>query len=278
MKRLLLKVCLAAWASCSYSNPYTYGTSNNAALEAHKWSMSASMLGVPDTTGMDINAVIYQYRAEKDTASDMVVSIQNKSTESGYIFRETDDWSGLPGNTIVKAVPVPNIPINLWGDGEIEIKGEGKVVDPVVIYNWRQRDVEPEPYIPEIPQVEIYDAMSDDVALGVLEPTDSDLYEDNDENTDADKDEEEPKEEEQNRLSQAQDAMATAIAQAQSAALVALTQTMYLNTYTTKTYNGGVYRDSVVLQDGEMPTSKRGLRNGLAQQLLHEQMVQMQYK
>ena len=239
--------------------------------------MSASMLGVPDTTGMDINAVIYQYRAEKDTASDMVVSIQNKhATESGYIFRETDDWSGLPGNTIVKAVPVPNIPIKLWGDGEIEVNGDGKVVEPVVIYNWRQKDVEPEPYIPEIPQIEIYDAMSDDVALGVLEPTDSDLYEDNDENTDADKDQEEP--EEENRLSEAQDAMVSAIAQAQSAALVALTQTMNLNTYTTKTYNGGVYRESVVLTDGEMPTSKRGLRNGLAQQLLHEQMVQMQYE
>jgi len=110
----------------------------------------------------------------------------------------------------------------------------------------------------------------------VLEPTDSDLYEDNDENTDADKDQEEP--EEENRLSEAQDAMVSAIAQAQSAALVALTQTMNLNTYTTKTYNGGVYRESVVLQDGEMPTSKRGLRNGLAQQLLHEQMVQMQYE
>ena len=275
MKRLLLKVCLAAWACFSYSNPYTYGTSNNAALEAHKWSMSASMLGVPDTTGLDINAVIYQYRAEKDTASDMVVSIQNRhATESGYIFRETDNWSGLPGNTIVKAVPVPNIPIKLWGDGEIEIKGEGRVVDPVVIYNWRQKDVEPEPYIPEIPQVEIYDAMSDAVALGALEPTDSDLYEDDDENTDADKEEAE----EENRLSEAQDAMASAIAQAQSAALVALTQTMNLNTYTTKTYNGGVYRESVVLKDGEMPTSKRGLRNGLAQQLLHEQMVQMQYK
>ena len=277
MKRLLLKVCLAAWASCSYSNPYTYGTSNNAALEAHKWSMSASMLGVPDTTGMDINAVIYQYRAEKDTASDMVVSIQNKSTESGYIFRETDDWSGLPGNTIVKAVPVPNIPINLWGDGEIEIKGEGKVVDPVVIYNWRQRDVEPEPYIPEIPQVEIYDAMSDDVALGALEPTDSDLYEDNDENTDADKDEEEPREEEENRLSQAQDAMATAMQASQQTALQALVNTVNLTQYYSVAIVGGTYKETVQINDSEMPYSKRGLRNGLAQQLLHTQMVDMQY-
>ena len=240
--------------------------------------MSASMLGVEDTTGLDINAVIYQYTAEKAISDDMVVSIQNRhATESGYIFREVDDWSGLPGNTIVKAVPVPNIPINLWGDGEIEIKGEGKVVDPVVIYNWRRQDIEPEPYIPEIPEVEIYDAMSDDVALGALEPTDSDLYEDNDENTDADKDEEEPKEEEENRFSQAQDAMATAMQASQQTALQALVNTVNLTQYYSVAIVGGTYKETVQINDSEIPYSKRGLRNGLAQQLLHTQMVDMQY-
>jgi hypothetical protein len=236
------------------------------------------MLGVEDTTGLDINAVIYQYTAEKAISDDMVVSIQNRhATESGYIFREVDDWSGLPGNTIVKAVPVPNIPINLWGDGEIEIKGDGKVVHPVVIYNWRRQDIEPEPYIPEIPEVEIYDAMSDDVALGALEPTDSDLYEDNDENTDADKDEEEPKEEEENRFSQAQDAMATAMQASQQTALQALVNTVNLTQYYSVAIVGGTYKETVQINDSEIPYSKRGLRNGLAQQLLHTQMVDMQY-
>ena len=239
--------------------------------------MSASMLGVPDTTGMDINAVIYQYRAEKDPASDMVVSIQNKhATESGYIFRETDDWSGLPGNTIVKAIPVPNIPIKLWGDGEIEVKGDGKVVDPVVIYNWRQKDVEPEPYIPEIPDIKIYDAMSDEIALGTLEPTDTNFYEDEDENTDKDKDEE-PKEEEENRLSQAQDTMATAMQASQQAALQALINTVNITQYYSVTIVGGTYKETVQIKDSEMPYTRRGLRNGLAQQLLHTQMVDMQY-
>jgi hypothetical protein len=32
-----------------------------------------------------------------------------------------------------------------------------------------------------------------------------------------------------------------------------------------------------VLQDKQIPENKNGLRNGLAQQLLHEQMVDMQY-
>jgi hypothetical protein len=33
-----------------------------------------------------------------------------------------------------------------------------------------------------------------------------------------------------------------------------------------------------VLQDAQLPDSKSGLRNGFAQQLLHQQMVEMQYK
>jgi hypothetical protein len=41
--------------------------------------------------------------------------------------------------------------------------------------------------------------------------------------------------------------------------------------------NGGYYADAQGYPDATVPESKRGLRNGLAQQLLHEKMVEMQY-
>ena len=42
--------------------------------------------------------------------------------------------------------------------------------------------------------------------------------------------------------------------------------------------SGGTYPDAQLYQTEQIPESKRGLRNGLAQQLLHEKMVEMQYK
>ena len=42
--------------------------------------------------------------------------------------------------------------------------------------------------------------------------------------------------------------------------------------------NGGVYPDVAFYKPTTVPESKRGLRNGLAQQLLHEKMIDMQYK
>ena len=48
------------------------------------------------------------------------------------------------------------------------------------------------------------------------------------------------------------------------------------NTYQRR-MNGGYLPDAVGYPDSTVPESKRGLRNGLAQQLLHEKMVEMQY-
>jgi hypothetical protein len=47
--------------------------------------------------------------------------------------------------------------------------------------------------------------------------------------------------------------------------------------YVSKQIPGKEYKDSVTLTDSKLPDSNRGLRNGLAQQLLHNQMVEMQY-
>ena len=48
--------------------------------------------------------------------------------------------------------------------------------------------------------------------------------------------------------------------------------------YVSATIPGGSYSDNVILIDKKIDDNKQGLRNGLAQQLLHEQMVGMQYQ
>lgn len=71
---------------------------------------------LPQQLGLTVNSVIYRYTTEKNTEDDMLVHVQNENLlGNGYIFRSTDDWSGLPGNTINKTVPVGAIGIDYWG-------------------------------------------------------------------------------------------------------------------------------------------------------------------
>ena len=55
------------------------------------------------------------------------------------------------------------------------------------------------------------------------------------------------------------------------------TQIAVNDSYLNATIDGGAYQENVVLVDNIINDNKQALRNGLAQQLLHEQMVQMQY-
>lgn len=118
---------------------------------------------IPQYTGLAVNGVVYQYTTIKDPNSDMIVYVQNENAvDGGYIFREVDDWSGLPGNTINKIVPVDYIPVEYWGDGSIVVEGDGKVDDPSVVYTYRYDDkcIDPQRnpscpgYKPEIPETE----------------------------------------------------------------------------------------------------------------------------
>ena len=93
---------------------------------------------LPQQAGLTVGSVIYRYRAVKDPESDMIVYVQNENAlGNGYIFREADDWSGLSGNSIYKVVPVGAIPLEYWGDGSIEIDGDGSVQDPSVVYTYQ---------------------------------------------------------------------------------------------------------------------------------------------
>ena len=261
---------MALSAGYSYSEPYTYGTTTNVA-GSYVWYMPDYL---PDDPVIDINAVIYRYTTVKQTEDDMLVHVQNENAlGNGYIFRETDDWSGLPSGTINKFVPVPNIDANLYGKGSIEIEGNGEVINQSVMYNYRidMADVTPELTI-DIPdtQIDVYNVLEDD-AVSSTEATQEPVEEDEGD----DKDKKEKRTE--RALRAAKTAIGIGDTMAQQMMMAVLTINV-MDSYYNVAIDGGAYKDAGELVDTNLPDSKKGLRNGLAQQVLHKKIVNMQYE
>tara|TARA_R110000824_G_scaffold206138_1_gene391166 strand:+ start:646 stop:1392 length:747 start_codon:yes stop_codon:yes gene_type:complete len=242
---------------------------------------------LPDIPGIDINGLLYKYTTVKDPDADMKVHIGNKNVDAdGYIFRKTDDWSGVPGNTIVRSFPLSNIPAPQWGAGSIDVEGEGSVKDAVVIYSYRLDECYDEQSnpacpgyvkpIPVIPVVELYDVLEDDDAMAAID-ADTDFQYDEDGNLILSEEEEE----EENRIEMGLTASANALTlfktQGQDDIIMAINQQTNLAMYYNASINGGVYADAPGLADSEIADNKKALRNNLAQQILHEKMVDMQY-
>ena len=269
--------------SYSYSEPYTYGATSNAASNALSWAMDSIL---PSIGGVDINGLLYRYTTVKDPDADMKVHVGNHNASGdGYTFRETDDWSGVPGNTIVKSFPLSNIPASQWGTGFVEVEGEGTVKDAVVIYNYRldkcydpQSDPTCAGYVkpmPVLPEVIVYDALEDDAVVDTLEAEEFQYDEDGKLILD------EEEEEEETRIEMGLTASANALTlfkrQNQSDIILAINKQTNINMYYNAKINGGTLNDAAGLKDGTIPDNKKALRNNLAQQVLHEKMVDMQY-
>ena len=269
--------------SYSYSEPYTYGATSNVASNALSWAMDSLL---PSIGGVDINGLLYRYTTVKDPDADMKVHVGNHNASGdGYTFRETDDWSGVPGNTIVKSFPLSNIPASQWGTGFVEVEGEGTVKDAVVIYNYRldkcydpQSDPTCAGYVkpmPVLPEVIIYNALEDDAVLDTLEADEFKYDEDGELILDEDE------EEEETRIEMGLTASANALTlfkrQNQSDIILAINKQTNINMYYNAKINGGTLNDAAGLKDGTIPDNKKALRNNLAQQVLHEKMVDMQY-
>jgi len=65
--------------------------------------------------------------------------------------------------------------------------------------------------------------------------------------------------------------------QGQDDIIMSINQQTNIAMYYNAKINGGTLNDVAGLQDGTIPDNKKALRNNLAQQVLHEQMVDMQY-
>ncbi len=249
--------------------------------------MSPSVLGPNAIDGMDISGVIYSYTPIKEVEDDFTVTVQNEKVGGGYVFQDTEDWSGGPGIKIQKLVPLPYTPISQFGKGSIETTGKGSVENASVLYMYRfdacynpQNDPNCSGYVqplPVIPVIEIYDALEDDAVKGANEETDSDLYDKEEEETkETDKDEED-----EDRLEIALAASSNALTIANTISQGVLVQAMNIatniNSYYTAQIPSTVYEDTVDLQGGVIVDNKKAFRS-LAQDNLMDEMIQEQYK
>ena len=289
--QLLVLVCLPSYCYSESVVPY-YGYTGNAITDQSlRWSMPSVL---PDPAGLDIQNVIYSYRIQKETGDFVSVYVQNENANgTGYIFRERDDWlpGSLTGTQINKAVPVGNLPRALWGPGSIEVDGVGGVYDASVVYTYKvtpcfdpQFDpncpgyTTPVPDIYEVDLNDLYDATKDENID--LERQAEIEYEELQEDIEREKKE---AEEEKKRKYRLEKAMSTADLSAlfaenqRIASMNSIIQTAVAGAYIVKSIPGGTYNDTVTLVDSKILDSQSGLRNGFAQQLLHQEMVDMQY-
>ena len=284
IQRLGLALCLVAYSSYSHSDPYSYGASGNAASGGLSWGMGNVF---PNSTGLDINGLIYRYSTVKNPEDDMKVHIGNLNPNGdGYTFRETDDWSGVPGNTITKSFTFNNIPFELWGRGSIEVEGKGEVKNPYVIYNYRidecfdpQLNPSCPGYkkpMPVIPEVEVYNALEDNAVVDALD-TEDDFKYDEDGNRIEDEEEEEKPSRIELGLASSKNALTLVKVQSQSDIITQMNNQTNIAMYYNAKINGGEYKDKHTLSDKQMPDNKMALRNTLSQQILHEKMIDMQY-
>ena len=239
--------------------------------------MSSSLFPLHPIQASEINGVFYRYTAIKDARDPYTVSIQNEAANgSGYIFRETDDWTGGSGGTIQKYIPVPYSSVGDWGNGEIEQVGIGHVEDATVLYSYRfdpsLMQQSQEAY--DFGTVSTYDPLSDRYVLDSLKPTDPDLYDSEESQKD------DTEEEDDGRLETALAAQENAITLAgnisQGALVKAMNTATNMNSYYSATINGGKYQETIVLIDKNIPDNRRALRS-MGQDKLHTKMIDQQY-
>lgn len=301
LRRALLLSALAFLPSYSYCEsilPY-YGYTGNAAANGLQWNMGQVL---PEPPGLSIQNVIYSYRIQKETGEWVTVYVQNElANGNGYVFRERDDWKpgSQSGLGINKVVPVGDLHRSLWGNGSIEVEGNGSVTDANVVYTYKVDPCyDPQfspncpgyklPPLPDIPVYgldDIYD-VSKDENVKLDRSVDKELLEVDEEEEKSEEELAKEKEMEEERskmrleqaLAAAENALLFAASFEQSQRMEVLSLAVDISSYTTTTINGGVYNETVTLQQKQLPENKNGLRNGLAQQLLHEKMVEMQFK
>lgn len=298
LKKLLLSVWVVLLPSYCYSEsiaPY-YGYTGNAADGTLRWDMGNVFPS--DIPGLDVNAVLYNYKINKDVNDHVDVYVQNEDAiRGGYIFREHDEWrpGSLGGTQINKVIAIPNINRSYWGDGSIEVDGNGSVSDTNVVYSYRvdpcfnpqfdpncpgyQVPTPPEPEVIDV--TTIYDATDGDSEIAKIDTEEQ--YDDEEEKSEKELAEEEAEEEKDRKerlekaLAAADNSALFANALANSRVLETMNAKVNMNSYYTKFIAGGEYNDSVALDGGNIPDNPQGRRLNFSTQKLHNEMVDMQY-
>lgn len=277
-------VALLAYSSSSYSEQ-VFGTTQNAASSSYNWVMQNIL---PQQAGLTVSNVIYRYDAVKEVQDDMVVYVQNEDAlGDGYVFREEDDWSGLPGTGIRKVIPVGAIPLQRWGDGSIEIQGEGSVENASVTYTYQYDpcfDPQSDPSCPDyqvpynlediIPVVEFEDPLQDEFIRAEMEKKAELEREKEQEEYERKKRNEKIKVDLEKLLGGLNSQMMNDSAILQEQALFALN---YIPKSYLESIDGGEYNDVLKFEQKEISDNRKARRAIFAQQLLHEKMKDLQY-
>ena len=248
--------------------------------------MNTPTLGVSAETGLDISGVIYNYTAVKNLEDDFTITVGNEDLDGGYIWKDTEDWSGKYGIKLRKFIPIAYTPVELFGKGSIATTGTGSVEDASVIYMYRwdncrnaQNDPSCPNYIqplPVIPKIDIYDVLDDDAVTEATEKTDSDLYEEENK-TEQNKEADEERQLLEIALASTSNALTIANAVTQSAILQSMNIATNVSSYYSFVIPSTTYQDTVNLQGGNIVDNRRALRS-LGQDKLMNKMIEEQYK
>ncbi len=284
---MLLALVVFSWPCYSYSEN-VYGNTENAASKAHTWVMNNLL---PSQTGLTIEGVFHRYTITKDPTTNSIVSITNKKIGSDeYIYEYVDDWNKIPGGTKVTYDAVPSKLGNLFGDGEIKVTGDGSLSDVTILYHYKFDPCHTPLSDPTCPDFKdaLYQYLLDNNLLD--SPNVDDPFYDQwvqiqlDEQAEAEeqkaletKEEEESEElsvEEILSVAGAAEEIADPLQQMEMMAQIAAIGK--LESYYNITMDGGVYKDTLKIDGGDIKDNLRGLRN-LAQDSVHRSIVRSQY-
>ena len=299
MTRSRLSWAAVLWVA-SYSYCYsdtTYASTNNAAQQGLRWAMTNILpdFSQPFMT-VEINGLTYQYTMVKDKDDDAIVTMSNEdlANPGEKIFENEDDWSQLHGGTIRKFFRFGYTNANRWGEGSLEIEGEGSIEDPYVIYNYKMviDETLEKCYLtpladPICPGYE--NALADYIANLEAPEVDDPFYDEwvqANLDTEAEKPKEEEvieeveeeKEEESLEEQLGGETLEAMVDTSEQASILAeLAQVPKLDQYYATSLQGGVYEETLVLPSTNYPDNRRALRN-LASDANHRTMVRSQYE
>lgn len=284
---------LAVSSSYCYSD-ITYGTTPNAAATGLSWGMDSVLYdATPPWVTLEIGGLAYRYTMGKAADDNVKVHVRNEDAiDGGYIFEETDDWSGLPGGTIQKYFRFPYSDSTRWGRGSIDVEGNGTVTDPVVTYNYKLEINDQlmvcttSPLLdPECPGYEaaLYKYLQSlDTEPDINDPfydewVQSQLNQETELQEEEIVEEEAEEEEDLEKDMGGENTIEAMVGTGnQAEMLAALAQVPKIEAYYTVTIPGGEYQESIELKDTNIPDNRRALRN-LASDANHRKMVRSQY-
>lgn len=285
---LALAVCLCPYSS---SSEVVNSSTNNAAKDAYIWQMLNLF---PSQTGLTVKGVFHQYTLYKSADTNGSVTLKNKNADGiGNIYENVDNWNGIAGSTKIGYDPVTPSLLPLWGDGSISVTGDGTLSDVSVNYHY---SFDPcfiplsDPSCPDF-QANLYQYLLNNGLLDT-DPNINDPYYDEwlkfQLERKAEKQEEqklkEAKEEEEKEelsiekvlaISGAAGEIADAIQQLSM--LTEMAAVGKINSYYDVTIDGGIYKDTIKLNDSNIQDNRKALRN-LRNDATHRKIVRSQYK